>query len=221
LIQIKNIKFADSLAGEGDIIIVGRGGGSLEDLWAFNEEIVAYAIYEAKTPIISAVGHESDVVISDFVADVRASTPSNAIEIATPDINDLRIYLDTIYEQFDSFFNNILHKKEIELTNLKKLFQVNSYENRLNQNYEQLKVLKVQFKQIMNIILNNKEQNLRFLISSYKNFDPNKKYIKGYAQVTKDGQIFDINEAKELDFIDLETNKFKFNCKILKKEKLI
>lgn len=73
----------------GDVIITGRGGGSMEDLWAFNDERVARAIYDCKTPIISAVGHEPDVTISDFVADARASTPSNAAEIAVPDRMDL------------------------------------------------------------------------------------------------------------------------------------
>jgi len=72
-----------------DLIITGRGGGSLEDLWAFNEEVVARAIYEAETPIISAVGHEPDVTIADFVADLRASTPSNAAELAVPDQNEI------------------------------------------------------------------------------------------------------------------------------------
>ena len=73
----------------GDVIITGRGGGSMEDLWAFNDERVARAIYDCQTPIISAVGHEPDVTISDFVADARASTPSNAAEIAVPDRMDL------------------------------------------------------------------------------------------------------------------------------------
>ncbi|WP_251318099.1 exodeoxyribonuclease VII large subunit [Flintibacter muris] len=72
-----------------DLIITGRGGGSMEDLWAFNEEVVARAIYDAQTPIISAVGHEPDVTIADFVADLRASTPSNAAELAVPDQNDI------------------------------------------------------------------------------------------------------------------------------------
>lgn len=79
-----------------DVLIVGRGGGSIEDLWAFNDERVAYAIYGSEIPVISAVGHEPDVTISDFVADVRAATPSNAAEIAVPDQNTLRQNLDTL-----------------------------------------------------------------------------------------------------------------------------
>lgn len=77
-----------------DLLIVGRGGGSIEDLWAFNDELVARAIYDSKIPVISAVGHEPDVTISDFVADLRAATPSNAAELAVPDQNALRQTLD-------------------------------------------------------------------------------------------------------------------------------
>lgn len=79
-----------------DLLIVGRGGGSIEDLWAFNEEIVAHAIFKSKIPVISAVGHEPDVTISDYVADVRAATPSNAAEIAVPDQDALRQTLDSM-----------------------------------------------------------------------------------------------------------------------------
>jgi exodeoxyribonuclease VII large subunit len=80
----------------GDVIITGRGGGSVEDLWAFNDERVARAIYESELPVISAVGHEPDVTISDYVADARASTPSNAAEIAVPDCAEIREELDNL-----------------------------------------------------------------------------------------------------------------------------
>lgn len=83
-----------------DVLIVGRGGGSLEDLWAFNDERVAYAIFESEIPVISAVGHEPDVTISDFVADLRAATPSNAAELAVPDQDALRQTLDTMSATF-------------------------------------------------------------------------------------------------------------------------
>ena len=79
-----------------DLLIVGRGGGSIEDLWAFNDETVAHAIYDSRIPVISAVGHEPDVTISDFVADLRAATPSNAAELAVPDQEALRQQLDSI-----------------------------------------------------------------------------------------------------------------------------
>lgn len=79
-----------------DLLIIGRGGGSIEDLWAFNDELVAHAIYESEIPIVSAVGHEPDVTISDYVADLRAATPSNAAELAVPDQDALRQLLDTM-----------------------------------------------------------------------------------------------------------------------------
>jgi exodeoxyribonuclease VII large subunit len=78
-----------------DLLIVGRGGGSIEDLWAFNDELVAHAIYQSEIPVISAVGHEPDVTISDYVADLRAATPSNAAELAVPDSDNLRQQLDS------------------------------------------------------------------------------------------------------------------------------
>ena len=89
------IRYANHF-GLADLLIVGRGGGSIEDLWAFNDERVAYAIFESKIPIISAVGHEPDVTISDYVADLRAATPSNAAELAVPDQDALRQSLDSM-----------------------------------------------------------------------------------------------------------------------------
>ena len=93
-----------------DVLIVGRGGGSIEDLWAFNEEIVAQAIYDSQIPVISAVGHEPDVTISDLVADCRASTPSNAAEIVVPDQGELRRKLQTLFERMSK---NQRHKIDV------------------------------------------------------------------------------------------------------------
>ena len=88
-----------------DLLIVGRGGGSIEDLWAFNDEHVAHAIYESEIPVISAVGHEPDVTISDYVADLRAATPSNAAELAVPDQEALRQTLDNMSSAMATILN--------------------------------------------------------------------------------------------------------------------
>ena len=111
---VKQLKKADSY--NLDTIIVGRGGGSIEDLWAFNEEIVARAIFECKTPIISAVGHEIDFTISDFVADLRAPTPTGAAEMAVPQLNDVINYLNQINIRLNNTLTN----------------EIKNYRNRLN-----------------------------------------------------------------------------------------
>ena len=98
-----------------DVLITGRGGGSIEDLWAFNDERVARAIYESEIPVISAVGHEPDVTISDFVADRRASTPSNAAEIAVPDMTELLRYLQSAGNRMIQAELNLLQQKEQKL----------------------------------------------------------------------------------------------------------
>lgn len=100
-----------------DLLIVGRGGGSIEDLWAFNDELVARAIYDSEIPVISAVGHEPDVTISDYVADLRAATPSNAAELAVPDRDALYQSIDSAYNRMHTIFNRkiIDAKKQLSL----------------------------------------------------------------------------------------------------------
>lgn len=107
-IDLINAKFIDEI----DTIIVGRGGGSREDLWAFNEEIVARAIFHSKIPIISAVGHEVDFTIADFVADMRAPTPTAAADMAVPSTEDLLLYLQRESENLDKLLDAFIYKKE-------------------------------------------------------------------------------------------------------------
>ena len=102
----------------GDVLITGRGGGSMEDLWAFNEECVARTIYRSQIPVISAVGHEPDVTIADFVADLRAATPSNGAELAVPDQNELYAWLDGLAKRLEKGTGSLLARRRKDLERL-------------------------------------------------------------------------------------------------------
>lgn len=211
---VNSINYADSL--NADIIIVGRGGGSIEDLWAFNEESVAQAIFEANTPIISAVGHETDVLISDFVADVRAATPSNAMEIALPDVNEHRMYLDSLVEQYNYLFKNVLYKKEQELNHLQKLFEQNSFEKKFDFMQKELNLIKENFSNTFRAQCNQKQIELNMLKESFKLNNPDKKNIDGFAQITKDDKVISLGDVSVNDVISLQTSKNVALCQVLK-----
>jgi len=217
-----NIQKADELSSKlkDSIIIVGRGGGSIEDLWAFNEEMVANAIYEAITPVISAVGHESDFVISDEVADLRASTPSNAIEISTPNINDMRIYTDNIYNEFQNIYKHILNNKINEINNLKKNFEQHSFESKFNFIQLNINQLKQNFTQVYKQILLVKDENIKSLFNQYEYNNPKNKEKMGYAQITNNNIIIDVNSLKIDDTFNIENTNYTYNCKIIAKEKI-
>jgi exodeoxyribonuclease VII large subunit len=224
---VKNLKKADKKSY--DAIVIARGGGSLEDLWTFNTLEVANAIFEAKTPIISAIGHEVDVFISDYVADKRASTPSNAMEILLPDINEHFFMLDDLKKQFDNKISHILHKKEQELINLKKLYQINSIENEFKNKFEELRLIKMQFKnkissiidrnmimlndvqktfqQQISYLINKKENELNNLKNQYNLNNPEKKEKKGFVEISKNGKRVLLNELKKGDIIKLNDTK--------------
>jgi exodeoxyribonuclease VII large subunit len=219
---VRAIKKADQLAGasKNSIMIVGRGGGSIEDLWAFNEEIVADAVYTAQTPVISAVGHESDFVISDFVADVRASTPSNAIEISTPDINELRIYVDSLNDELNNRFKRYLNEKEQMLKYLYSSFSQHSLEKRFSLVGQSIEQLKKQFNNLFSQHLGSKKALLDNLKNSFHANDPKKKSKKGYVQVTKNNELVSVETLKKGDEVVLESPKYKLGCKIVSKEKI-
>ena len=209
-----SIKYADKL--DCDIMIVGRGGGSIEDLWAFNEEIVSNAIYEAKTPIISAVGHEVDYLISDFVADIRAATPSNAIEIALPDINEHRIYLDSLENEITNRFKNILFNKEQELKNMKKLFEQNSIETKFNFIQTQINFIKSSLKINLNQKFLSYQNQIDLLKSNYLSNHPDKKEKNGFVQISKSNKVINLADLKIGDEIELQTPKYIASCTLNK-----
>jgi len=155
-----------------DLIIVGRGGGSKEDLWAFNERVVADAIFEAEIPIISAVGHEIDYLISDFVADRRAATPSNAIEIALPDKNEILLMIDEMINSFEYKMNSIILKKEKLVSHLKELFQANSIDKKIENIEREISFIKDKFKNSLEVIIQDKVFAINHLRSSFETFSP-------------------------------------------------
>ncbi|MBL3520571.1 exodeoxyribonuclease VII large subunit [Arcobacter lanthieri] len=208
-----SIKFADKL--NCDVMIVGRGGGSIEDLWAFNSEIVADAIFQAKTPIISAVGHEIDYLISDFVSDVRAATPSNAMEIALPDINEHFLYLDSMINEFQNRLKNILLKKEQELINTKKLLEQNSIESKFSFISSQIKLLKSSFNSSFLQKIEIFQHSLDSLKSNYILNHPEKKEKNGFVQISKNNKIVALEDLKIGDNLELQTVNLIADCKII------
>ncbi|PIF03984.1 MAG: exodeoxyribonuclease VII large subunit [Arcobacter sp.] len=217
---VKNIKFVDSIASQeldSSILIVGRGGGSIEDLWSFNEEIVCDAIYQAKITIISAVGHENDFVISDFVADVRASTPSNAIELSTPNINDLRQYTDSLVLDFNHKYKTILLQKEQHLKHLKLSFEQQSFQKRFEFIESKIINIKQQFKNSFRQIVRKKSDNIEFLKNSFIANHPEKKEKKGFVQLTINEKIISIEDIEVDNIITIENSKVSANCKVISK----
>jgi exodeoxyribonuclease VII large subunit len=232
---VKQIQKADK--ENYDAIVIARGGGSLEDLWTFNTIEVAEAIFKATTPIISAIGHEVDVLISDYVADKRASTPSNAMEILLPDINEHLFMLDDLKNQFNHKIAHILNKKEHELMNLKKLYQINSIENEFKNKFEELRLIKAQFKNrissiidkkviILNgmkkelnqkteFLLTKKYQELNNIKNQYMLNNPVKKEKKGFVEITKNGKKVLLDELKKDDKIELTDANNKKNAIII------
>lgn len=168
-----------------DVLIIGRGGGSLEDLWPFNEEIVVRAIYDSELPIISAVGHETDFTIADFVADLRAPTPSAAAELAVANIEDVRETLKLYNNRY-----KVALKKKIELMRLsyEKCMARPAYKNPTQKINEQYMVIDMKVKALQNsMMLKLKEAKTSFVKETAKldSLSPLKTLTRGYSIVTK------------------------------------
>ena len=164
-----------------DVIIIARGGGSLEDLWPFNEEILARAIYESEIPIVSAVGHETDFTISDFVSDLRAPTPSAAAELVVPNVSDLILKLDSYNNRF-----KLALKKKIEFMKLRyeKCINIRSFKEPLEKINDRYMLLDKYIKQMKNGIINiykDKRGRADNVILKLDTLSPLKTLIRGYS----------------------------------------
>ena len=185
-----------------DVIIIGRGGGSIEDLWAFNEEMVARAIFDCSIPVISAVGHETDWTIADFVSDLRAPTPSAAAELA---IFDYRMFVQTLLQKKmqlnQSMDRKIERAREYLLHQNTKLTYL-SPKNRLNENRRRLMEYEEKLNQKMKWNLQQKKNQLILLSNTLEAYSPMKKISSGYAYVeTKEGSLKSINMVEKDDII--------------------
>ena len=179
-----------------DVIILARGGGSLEDLWPFNEEIVARAIYNSKIPIISAVGHETDFTIADFVADLRAPTPSAAAELANPDVYELKNKINTLNERA-----RLSLKKRLELMKLryKNLMDSRVFVDPMQNMQNNYLKLDGYIKQLENLIALKKKEAEKIFQASVLKLDalsPLKTMVRGFSIIEKDGKI--VKSAKDL-----------------------
>ena len=164
-----------------DLMIVGRGGGSIEDLWAFNEEVVAHAIYESEIPIISAVGHEPDVTISDFVADLRAATPSNGAELAVPDQDALRQMLDSMSMAMTTALTRQLKAARKHFEILSASPALKSPAGYLEQRKKSLELLKNRLTAAENQEISGKKQKFIALTSKLDAMSPLKVLTRGSA----------------------------------------
>ena len=234
---VKKIEIADTY--DLDTLIVGRGGGSIEDLWAFNEEIVVRAIYNCKTPVISAVGHEVDFTIADFVADVRAATPTGAAEIAVPDKSELKKLIKQLELRSSKNINNIInhHKTILEkiktsyiLKNPMSIYEIK--EQKLSNTIEKLNSYITNYLDNKTIRLNNikesyilsnpskiyenKQNKYNHLIEKLEVLNPLNTLKRGYS-ITKIDNIVvtDIKKVKKDDKLNISIKNGEINAKVI------
>ncbi len=170
-----------------DLLIVGRGGGSIEDLWAFNDERVAQAIFDSEIPVISAVGHEPDVTISDYVADLRAATPSNAAELAVPDQDVLRENLDKISDFIVKTLNKQIQVYRQQLSVLRRSPALRTPENYLEQKNKSLDFLRNRLLSAHSLNLSRKQRRFTELTAKLDAMSPLKVLTRGYSVTQSEG----------------------------------
>ena len=203
-----------------DLLIVGRGGGSIEDLWAFNDERVAYAIYESQIPVISAVGHEPDVTISDFVADLRAATPSNAAELAVPDQDGLRQSLDSMTTVMVASFSRQLRSAQKHLDVLSGSPALKSPDGYLQQREKGLELLKNRLVAAQNQNLTKKNQQYIAAVSKLDAMSPLKVLSRGYAMAQNQGGevLRSVRQVEPGDQIAIRVSDGRISARVMNKE---
>ncbi len=235
---VKQIKKAENFYLPLDTLIVGRGGGSIEDLWPFNEEIVARAIYECKVPTISAVGHEIDFTIADFVADLRAPTPTGAAEMAVPQLSDMKNYLNQVNIRLNNTINNKINNNKRKLNDImarnifknpmiiyeKKELYFDSILERLKFSLKSLtsakekELIKVKNSYILknpHQLLEKKGNKYLQLVSKLETLSPLLTLQRGYTMTKKEGKVITKStDLKKKDIIEIVFSDGSVNAEI-------
>ena len=200
-----------------DVLIVGRGGGSIEDLWAFNDEQVAYAIYESRIPVISAVGHEPDVTISDYVADLRAATPSNAAELVVQDRQSLEQNLDAMSEAMANAFGRQLKAARQHLNVLSNSAALQTPMGYLQQRQKNLELLQNRLVAAQNQCINRSNQRYIALTAKLDAMSPLKVLTRGYAMAqASDGSVVrSVSQVKSGDQIGISFSDGKITAEVI------
>ena len=199
-----------------DTIIIGRGGGSIEDLWAFNDENLAYAIYNSHIPVISAVGHETNFTICDFVSDLRAPTPSAGAELAVPDRNEILQNLDAQRQ----YLSSLMDKKLIENNNIvsevtTKLLSL-SPDDKIAKLYNDLDFLSQKYENISNRILQNTANKIELLATKLESLNPVSILKRGYSVVTNnDKTVTSVKDVKNGDTLAINVTDGKIISKVI------
>ena len=202
---VRNIKRANEF--DLDVLIVGRGGGSIEDLWPFNEEDVAYAIYNSEVPIISAVGHEVDFTIADFVADLRAPTPTGAAEMAVPNINDVKDLINNYKIRLHESINKLIKFKRLNLDKLISSYVLNNPAMMYQNKEQQLIMMIDKINDLINYNIKEKGIVLNHMIEKLELINPLGVLKRGYTLTYMDDKI--VNSTKSIKKDD--TLKIKFS----------
>jgi exodeoxyribonuclease VII large subunit len=198
-----------------DVLIVGRGGGSLEDLWAFNEEIVARAIYDSEIPIISAVGHEVDYTIADFVADRRAPTPSAAGEIAVPDYREISGVLAYYDEKFSNAIQQMIENYRDFIEAKRTSYAFRRPEDLLYQKIQRLDEITRQIQRAARHLLELNHQQLENKRQQLRALSPIDVLRRGYSICYKDGKIIkEVGQVKVLDLVQVRLSRGQFLSQI-------
>ena len=198
-----------------DVLIVGRGGGSVEDLWAFNEEVVARAVFNSKIPVISAVGHETDYTICDFVADLRAPTPSAAAEIAVPDIFELKSDLQSYQAHIFNLTKNVIVNEKARLEAIQKSSALKDPALKIQDNKRELLYISEKLFDITQNTLQGERLKLSSLTGKLDALSPLGVIARGYAIVNKKDSIASsVKNLKEGDSVAVRLADGSFNATV-------